>query len=118
MKNVKTLIGAIVVASAVFTSCGPSPDDYKTENLKSTCDCVKMKTDLIKITNDMLESETDKSKRTELIETDDYKQWTKKKSEIGGFCSKNFSDNGDEMKKCPDYEALNKELERDGKLHE
>jgi|LauGreDrversion4_2_1035121.scaffolds.fasta_scaffold24634_4 hypothetical protein len=118
MKNVKTLIGAILVASAVFTSCGPSPDDYKTENLKSTCDCVKMKTDLIKITNDLLEGETDKASRTELIESDDYKDWTKKKSEVGGFCSKTFSDNLEEIKKCPEYEMLFKELERDRKLHE
>ena len=118
MKKTMTILIAVFVISTIFTSCGPSPDDFKMENIKSTCDCVKMNADLMKITNDILEAETEKTERKQLIESDNYKQWTKKKLERLSYCSKNYSDNLQDMAKCKEYDALSKELARDRKLHE
>ena len=118
MKKLMTIFGAVLVASTIFTSCGTNPDDFKMENIKSTCDCVKMNSDLMKITNDLLEAETDKTKRKELIESDNFKEWTKKKMERLSYCSKNYSDKLEDVENCKESDSLFKELERDRKLHE
>jgi hypothetical protein len=118
MKNVLKSLGAVLVTSLILTSCGPSPSDYTTETLKSTCDCVKMNTELQKNTNDLLEAETDQAKRTELQNSEEMQEWTAKKLEVSSYCSKNFEYSLTEMSKCPEYDLMSKELKRDHELHQ
>jgi hypothetical protein len=101
-----------------FIGCGPSPDDYKTESIKSVCDGVKMSTEILKITNDLLEAEPDATKRKEIQNSDDFKKWTKKKLEILSFCSNNFEYNILNMSKCNEYDELSKELKRNRELYQ
>jgi hypothetical protein len=117
MKKLKTSYWGIICVSLILSSCGPSADDYTTENLKSTCDCVKMNTELQKNYNDLLEAEPDKAKRKELQESDKLREWTKKKMEIISYCSKNLEYKLDAMTKCPEFEELSKELKRDHELY-
>ncbi len=118
MKKLKTIYWAILFVFFILTGCGPSPDDYTTESLKSTCDCVKMNTELQKNTNDILEAETDKSKRKELQESDKFRQWTKKEFELLNYCSKNFDYNLEAMIKCTEFDLLSKELKRGRELYQ
>jgi hypothetical protein len=114
----KSKFGFIVLLVGSLYSCGPSPDDYSTENIKSNCDCLKMRTELMKNANDVLEAESDVTKRKEVQKSDAYKQWTKKKFEIGGFCSKNFKSNLKDDQECPDFEAWKTESKRDKDLYQ
>lgn len=109
------IIGALYVTIFILNSCGPNPDDFKMDNLKSTCDCVKMRTDLLEIENDLLESA---SEREKIKKSNRYKQWRKKSWELTRYWSENFSDNLVDIVKCKEYDALSKELERDRVLHE
>lgn len=77
-----------------------------------------MNLDLVKNANDILELETDKSKRKEVQESDKYEQWTKKKIEIISYCSKNYDQSLNVKKECPDFELLMEELERDHDLYQ
>lgn len=109
--------GTFVFSSLILTSCGPSPDDYKTEEIKSNCDCLKIRGELTKQANEVLSAEEDKTKRKALQETEDYKMWSRKAQEIHMFCFKNFKDYfGDE--KCAEYKEFHKEHDKNSELYQ
>jgi hypothetical protein len=113
----KSKLGFIVLLVGLLYSCGPSPDDYTTENVKNNCDCLKVRGELTKYANEVLAAESDKVARKELQETDAYKQWTRKSEEIHQFCSKNFKDYfGDD--KCPEYKSFHDEFEKSHELYQ
>jgi hypothetical protein len=106
-----------VFIALTFTSCGPSPANYKTEDIKSTCDCLKMRGELTKHSNEFLASESDKEAQKALQDSEDYEQWTKKDEEIIQFCNKKYKDYfGDE--KCPEYKTFHTEFERSHELYQ
>ena len=119
MKKFNSIYLLILLASVILTSCGgASPDDYTIEDVKSTCDCVKVKTEIQKNQNDLLEAEKDTVKRKELQDSEEYEKWSSKKMEIMKHCNKNFDDKLDEVKKCPEFDAMMKELDRDHELYQ
>ncbi len=39
---------AVFLLFLVFVSCGPSPKDFKVEEIKSNCDCLRVRAEIIK----------------------------------------------------------------------
>jgi hypothetical protein len=107
---------AVFLLFLVFVSCGPSPKDFKVEEIKSNCDCLRVRAEIIKNKSLILVNVKDKSKRNELRESSEYEGWMKKDMEINNFCTKNFrgyfSDD-----KCNEFKVFFEEFNKSNELY-
>ena len=107
---------AVFLLFLVFVSCGPSPKDFKVEEIKSNCDCLRVRAEIFKNKSLILENVKDKSKRNELRESSEYEGWMKKDMEINNFCNKNFrgyfSDD-----KCNEFKVFFEEFDKSNELY-